>query len=75
MTHLQQIQLQDMVKEISMMSQKLQHPSIVGFRGICIDSTLPWLVLEYMPGGSLDHFFRAQRSENHGACACKASWA
>ena len=56
-----------------MMSQKLQHPSIVGFRGICIDSTLPWLVLEYMPGGSLDHFFRAQRSENHGACACKAS--
>ena len=54
-------EVKDLVKECSLMCRSLVHPNIVGFYGICIDGDLPWLVIEYMGGGSLDLYYRSQR--------------
>ena len=58
---------QDMIKEISIMCRNfsaLGHPNIVGFHGICIDETAPWLVIEYVGGGSLEDYYQSQRTSN-----------
>ncbi len=47
----------DVVKEISLMCRAfatVSHPNIVGFYGICVDSPQPWLIMEYVGGGSLE---------------------
>lgn len=54
-------EMTDMLKEISLMSSNLKHPNIVGFYGICIDGALPWMVIEYMGGGSVDQYYHSQR--------------
>ena len=37
-----------------------------GFYGVCIDSELPWLVIEYMAGGGVDSYYRGQRAADAG---------
>jgi len=38
----------------------------MGFYGVCIDSELPWLVIEYMAGGGVDSYYRGQRAADAG---------
>jgi serine/threonine protein kinase len=45
----------DIVKEIALMCRSFattSHPNIVGFYGICVDGPQPWLIMEYVGGGS-----------------------
>jgi serine/threonine protein kinase len=45
----------DIIKEIALMCRSfatVSHPNIVGFYGICIDGPQPWLIMEYVGGGS-----------------------
>jgi serine/threonine protein kinase len=52
-------QSKDMLKEIELIRRALstvRHPNIVGFYGICVDSRQPWLIMEYVGGGSVEDF-------------------
>ena len=53
----------DMIKEISLMCRSfatVRHPAIVGFYGICTDGPQPWLIMEYVGGGSLEDYLASQ---------------
>ena len=53
----------DMIKEISLMCRSfatVRHPAIVGFYGICTDGPQPWLMMEYVGGGSLEDYLASQ---------------
>ena len=55
----------DMVKEIALMCRAfatVSHPNIVGFFGICVDGPQPWLIMEYVGGGSVEDFFATKDS-------------
>ena len=55
----------DVVKEISLMCRAfatVSHPNIVGFYGICVDSPQPWLIMEYVSGGSVEDLLASKDS-------------
>jgi serine/threonine protein kinase len=48
-----------MLKEIELMCRAfstVRHPNIVDFYGICADGLQPWLIMEYVGGGSVEDF-------------------
>ena len=49
-----------------MVCKGLVHPNIVELHGVCFDDERPWLVMEYMEGGSLDAYFSARRKKKPG---------
>jgi len=52
-------QSKDMLKEIELMCRAfstVRHPNIVDFYGICADGLQPWLIMEYVGGGSVEDF-------------------
>ncbi|EKX48029.1 hypothetical protein GUITHDRAFT_41962, partial [Guillardia theta CCMP2712] len=51
----------DLLKEIGMMSHAFRHKNVVDFYGIYEHDGLPWLVMELMPGGSLEHYYEAKK--------------
>ena len=59
-----QQEVRDLIREISIMCRNfstLNHPNVVGFHGICIDNTMPWLIIEWMGAGSVEEYCQAQR--------------
>ena len=55
-------ELEDVLKEVAMMSRNLHHPNIVGFKGLCFDSPTPLLLLEMCSGGSVDRYYEQQKN-------------
>ncbi|EKX37075.1 hypothetical protein GUITHDRAFT_45897, partial [Guillardia theta CCMP2712] len=51
----------DLLKEIGMMSHAFRHKNVVDFYGIYEHDGLPWLVMELMPGGSLEQYYEAKK--------------
>ena len=51
----------DLLKEIGMMSHAFRHKNVVEFFGIYEHDGLPWLVMELMPGGSLEQYYEAKK--------------
>ncbi len=51
-----------LAKEASILS-KLQHPNIVRFFGLCKIEGQLWMVLEFVPDGSLQHLLETQPDE------------
>ncbi|EKX37071.1 hypothetical protein GUITHDRAFT_40459, partial [Guillardia theta CCMP2712] len=51
----------DLLKEIGMMSHAFRHKNVVEFYGIYEHDGLPWLVMELMPGGSLEQYYEAKK--------------
>ncbi|EKX38099.1 hypothetical protein GUITHDRAFT_58248, partial [Guillardia theta CCMP2712] len=51
----------DLLKEIGMMSHAFRHKNVVDFHGIYEHDGLPWLVMELMPGGSLEQYYEAKK--------------
>jgi serine/threonine protein kinase len=68
----------DMVKEIALMCRAfatVSHPNIVGFFGICVDGPQPWLIMEYVGGGSVEDFFATKDSGNKPSRRRGLTWA
>ncbi|EKX38959.1 hypothetical protein GUITHDRAFT_44310, partial [Guillardia theta CCMP2712] len=51
----------ELLKEIEMMSHGFKHCNVVEFYGIYEHGGLPWLVMELMPGGNLEHYYETKK--------------
>jgi len=51
----------ELLKEIEMMSHGFKHRNVVEFYGIYEHGGLPWLVMELMPGGNLEHYYETKK--------------
>ena len=58
---------EELLHEIDLLSS-LRHPDLVMFLGACIEQHLPIVcVMEFLPGGDLEHFYMAQRRKHDAA--------
>ena len=55
--------LQELTREAEIMSN-LHHPNIVSLYGICVDPDHSCMAMEFMAGGSLDHFLQDAKHLN-----------
>lgn len=53
---------EEMIHEIRLLAT-MRHPDLVMFLGACLDQTPPWFITEYMEGGDLDRYYKAQRKK------------
>ena len=68
----------DMLMEIRLMCRSfatVRHPCIVGFYGICVDGPQPWLLLEYVGGGSVETYYNSEGGGAKPARKQALSWA
>jgi serine/threonine protein kinase len=68
----------DVVKEISLMCRAfatVSHPNIVGFYGICVDGPQPWLIMEYVGGGSVEDLLASKDSGYKPSRRRSLTWA
>mmetsp|Transcript_42688 Transcript_42688/g.97102 ORF Transcript_42688/g.97102 Transcript_42688/m.97102 type:complete len:548 (+) Transcript_42688:268-1911(+) len=62
-TRLRVHSLKDILHEAEIMANVGAHPHVLAFVGIFASSTDPFLVIEYMDGGSLDDVLKAKRDQ------------
>ena len=68
----------DVVKEISLMCRAfatVSPPNIVGFYGICVDGPQPWLIMEYVSGGSVEDLLASKDSGYKPSRRRSLTWA
>jgi len=68
----------DMIKEIALMCRSfstVRHAAIVDFYGICTDGLQPWLIIEYVGGGSVESFMASQGPDYQPTRRQALTWA
>jgi serine/threonine protein kinase len=68
----------DMIKEIALMCRSfstVRHAAIVDFYGICTDGLQPWLIIEYVGGGSVESFMTSQGPDYQPTRRQALTWA